>query len=96
MSTITPQPTQARRNAAPLSDFGLMYVGNEIIGAPQYQDPPFTNSTTPPFLIACYPVALLIGEAMVLSTSFTKAFNLSVPVCLAPMAGVSGGRLAGE
>ncbi|CAM9674988.1 unnamed protein product [Ectocarpus fasciculatus] len=28
---------------------------------------------------------------MVLSTSFTKAFNLSVPVCLAPMAGVSGG-----
>ncbi|CAN0150832.1 unnamed protein product [Pylaiella littoralis] len=31
---------------------------------------------------------------MVLSTSFTKTFNLSVPVCLAPMAGVSGGRLA--
>ncbi|CAM9392829.1 unnamed protein product [Ectocarpus sp. 12 AP-2014] len=31
---------------------------------------------------------------MVLSTSFTKAFNLSIPVCLAPMAGVSGGRLA--
>lgn len=33
---------------------------------------------------------------MVLSTSFTRAFNLTVPVCLAPMAGVSGGRLAGE
>eukprot|EP00752_Nemacystus_decipiens_P017753 g15918.t1 len=31
---------------------------------------------------------------MVLSTPFTKAFNLSVPVCLAPMVGVSGGRLA--
>lgn len=32
---------------------------------------------------------------MVLCTSFTKAFNLTVPVCLAPMAGASGGRLAG-
>eukprot|EP00903_Cladosiphon_okamuranus_P011520 g10847.t1 len=31
---------------------------------------------------------------MVFSTPFTKAFNLSVPVCLAPMAGISGGRLA--
>lgn len=33
---------------------------------------------------------------MVLSTPFTKAFNLSVPVCLAPCLGISGGRLAGE
>lgn len=34
--------------------------------------------------------------AMVFSTSFTKAFNLTAPICLAPMAGASGGRLAGE
>ena len=33
---------------------------------------------------------------MVFSTPFTKAFNITVPVCLAPMAGVSGGKLAGE
>lgn len=38
----------------------------------------------------------LPSNAMGLSTPFTRAFNLTVPVCLAPMAGVSGGRLAGE
>lgn len=33
---------------------------------------------------------------MVLQTAFTKSFNLNVPICLAPMAGASGGRLAGK
>lgn len=35
-------------------------------------------------------------STMGFSTPFTRAFNITVPVCLAPMAGVSGGKLAGE